>query len=213
MNPNRIFPRADHAGKVCSFWDTERKVEYRRIFGGLSWPREMFPGFAVLVAEDQSVQHFQPQHELHTLVEIEASSTTELLNRCNELSVFCNRWYGDLTNRANYAMLCDFNRQQRKSHQAGFSLSPAAFSAGEDLKPALEYGIRRIIERTAPATKTLFLAETPKTKASFLGDTADIARNPALAALCFAVGALDRLTYVDPVISTGRVSSYDPLHW
>jgi len=188
--------------------------------GALPGRRAQPPALPVLLGEEFYQEHGNPCHIIHTLLELEHPSTSDLLRRCLELSTLTKNWYGDGGSEAKAALLHQFNREQREARQSGFYFRSAPLISGENLEPAFEYGIDRIRERTAIGRKTLMLDGTPKVKTCLESIPAEVAAGdgvenyPPLAALAFAVAALDYFPYSDPTkMYAESTRGYNPLTW
>ncbi|MGV8073941.1 MAG: hypothetical protein AB2L11_05225 [Syntrophobacteraceae bacterium] len=215
MDPERIFTQTDRQGNHIQYVDREKNRTYRRIFGGLAWPQDgKLPGFAVLVGEEQYREQGSTVHTLHALTEIEELDLNKLFGQCRDLLSICSYFYGNYRDAAIVALLNEWNRKERESSRRGlyYIRSAPLLRSEADVKPSIEYGIRRILDRTREDRKKLILDGCPKVQACLANvQDAGTEQYPPLVALAFAVGSLDYQVYRDPS-HAGEHGTYNPLY-
>ena len=199
--------KRDLPGITDSFLvNSETEERFCRIVGGLAWPGKN-PGFAVVIGEDYEKDETLQKRHFRILAEYESQSLSDLIRRSAEFSInFCaSPFYGD--DKKRWAM--DILRKSRN----GLYITAAPFIGDPT---AFEGYLLTIRELTHPAQKRLHFgskSHLPALLAALnpndIATTAKAAfeQHPAVAALGFAVSALETFIY-----SPGEQAEVDRLN-
>jgi len=189
--------KRDLPGTTESFLiNVKTEQRFSRVIGGIAWPGKN-PGFACVIGEDYKKDETLQKRHYRILAEYESQSPSDLIRRCAEFSAnFCARpFYGDEKERWAMEIL-------RKSG-AGLCIIAAPFI---DDPTAFKGYMHTIRELTQPTQKRLHIGSKSMLSAPLTAltpnDTLTTAKaafeqHPAVAALCFAVSALEVYSY-DP---------------
>lgn len=195
-----------HSGAAV-LWDaSDHTSMFRRVVGGVSWPKGGRAGFIVVVGEDLKEDHSFKTHHLRRFVELrefqgEVFLEPEPMFRAmgylaGRLKV--GRWHG-LADRFD-TQLCDYNRRQAEIRQPRVLLDWP-----RDYRKGFEYLAMLTLKRVR-AQKTLHFGES-ELGGKLLSLPADLdgvkaADHPEVAALLYAVAGIDLVA-----IRAGKVSS------
>jgi len=182
-----------NSGEV--YWvHPETGKAFRRVVAGVAWPG-IKPGFLVIVAEDEAEDSLLHERHLWLMAETEERDMTEFIRRCSQWRGIysVDNLYGDPSNNAAKELVWQFNTNVTDKNNNGLYIEKAPLI--EDPK-SFEFCVQ-IIRRHLPETrKTLHLGADSRLPAilASAGDlvmTAQADDYPAIAALGYAVGALD----------------------
>lgn len=145
------------------FEDSENDRKYRRIWGGVAFPRGAAPGALVLVGEERYVEAGLDKQVLHTLTEQREFDLDGLLRRCIELShTYAESvWFSDMSDTVNAELVSRFNRAQRGAGLPSFFPRPAPFLA-EGAKSCFRFALEALRARTTTERKSIVLSRTPQ---------------------------------------------------
>lgn len=171
--------------------DTATKQRYRRIVGGISWPQEEEKGVALVLAENQD-----DPPKFKVLVSVEDFNGLDLIAKAKalELEYPVTTWHGNPHNLPMMVLLHEFNRDKYPENKLRFQGAPLAGeknNSGYYLPMLIELGkvgADRMSASESPSVLTALSTMHPETHFN-----RDIAKFPALAALCYPLSWL--LTY------------------
>ena len=170
---------------------TPEGQEYGRIVGGLAWPWEEKPGYAVILAEEYSPDRYRDWRYIDMIWEAENGSLPELLRRCKEAGAanHVSYWWGDTSRTSMMDMFNHLNRDWKKER---LFLSPARQIGSPDMG---RYYLETVKDATKAGQVVLNLMSGSILQSALrqVGfDTAekDITQNPPLAALGYALSYL-----------------------
>ncbi|GEM_PF-1268581 len=197
------------------YWrNPETKEEYARVVAGVQFPGKK-PGFAVVLGETEIRDPASQSRNYYILAELEDAGLQSFIERCHEAAGLyaCADWYGDPADRVAQEFLYEFNRQLQEKRQRGFYLSrPPLF--GE--KAQFEYCCQTIFKHVRAGRKTLHFGPASKLPGFLLEFGQEQIRSgkpedfPAIAALGFALTALDTWPARGPAPQARNAVDYDP---
>lgn len=166
---------------------------YRRVVGGLAWPRDIRPGALVVLVEHVATMPGQDMHKVEVAAEFTDFDPGQLLRRASlwgEL-LCCRAWMTPLT-APELCLAQDYNdaRHRQRLPQLDFSMPPSlngnrSFAAYD-----------RLMERRTTGVKTLFYGEASQVSREYKSrQRADAQRDlelyPLLGAFLWALAAID----------------------
>lgn len=184
---------------IESFTDDQTGEKYRRIVGGLAWPHNGKPGFAVVLGEDFEEDRDLKGRHLWVLKELEAPDAAELIRRCQDLrdTLWVRDWFGNTSNGTMLAVL--YHLQKGLDSKRRFSFDPADHA---DDPQGLGYYLHLIKESLGINRKLLHFGEGSSLP-GYLAEMGTESLNhdpsayPPIAALGYA---LSHLYNNDPVV-------------
>jgi hypothetical protein len=174
---------------VPEHWeDRESKRKYRRIVGGLGWPRGEYPGVGVVLTEDM-----EKPANYKVVVEVKDFNALALIEKCKALEIEwpVKEWHGNPHDQTMMFLLYDFNRDKKFEDRLKFQGAPLA---GEPNNSG--YYLPKVIEMFKVGVERLDVAGTEtllRNCQEIKPDThlnRNIAEFPALAALCYPLSWL-----------------------
>jgi hypothetical protein len=179
------------------FLNKETGERYRRVAGGIAWPG-INPGYGIVLAETKDKDETLNKRTYKILAEYENENPTDLIRRCAEFSktLCAYPFYGDTDHRPMLEILQKSNIRLYVT-EAPFVDEPSAFKTY----------VLMIRELTKVGRKALHFGKESKLPALISGlnpqdipNTSQVAyeQYPPIAALGFAVSALESLVYDDP---------------
>lgn len=192
-----------------AYYESGQGKRYRRLVGGIAWPREGEPGCAVVLSEDES----EPAH-YKVQASLENHNAMELMGGCKglELEFPVSCWFGNMEDRAMMQLLFEFNRDKKQVNRLHFQ---GAVQGGEPRNSG--YYLPLIIERgkvgknqidASVSTKLLDMLGSIRPETHL---NRDIAQWPMLAALAYGLSYL--LTYGPVFRKPSQAINYGRFAW
>jgi hypothetical protein len=177
------------------FYDPVKPAEYRRIVGALAWPSGDLSGFIVVIAEDYHEDYGLKLRHLRLLTEFESRDIPILAKRLYDFqnTYLVKPWYGDANNEMMMKFISMFNGTLARGKKGVYVASAPFVEDSHNLRFYANQ-IRRLVQ---PGRKTLHFGEDSQIPGRLSALTPDevqragVAEYPAIAALGYAVAALD----------------------
>jgi len=111
-------------GESFTKFKSEGGLWYGRVMGGIAWPWEDKPGYAVILAEEYSPDRHRDWRMIDMIWEAEDDSLPDLLRKCRDAGKTNHvaYWWGDTTRASMMDMFNHLNRDWKKER---IFLSPA----------------------------------------------------------------------------------------
>jgi hypothetical protein len=173
--------------------DKTAKTLYRRVVGGLAWPRGFRPGALVVLAERAAIAPGQQMRDVVVAAEFTDADPGQLLRRASLWGdiLNCRAWMTPL--RAPEVRLAlDYNDERRRLRLPQLDMAtPPAMVGSRDF-----VAYDRLVERRTMSAKTLTYGDGSQVAREYKArDRADLSRPvetfPLLAAFLWALASID----------------------
>lgn len=143
--------------KRTYFMDFTNIREYRRITGGISWPKGEQPGFLCVVGEDEHKKARIKQRDLWLLTEYQNNDVQKLIKRCYDMTnrFMVENWYSNTEDLIMMQFVDRFNSKLSKTKK-GIYLSEPPFV---DDTHNLRLYATQIRDKVLPGKKSLMFGE------------------------------------------------------
>ncbi len=197
--------------KPAYYEDTVSKRRYRRLAGGIGWPRRGVEGVGIVLTEDEDSP---PNYRV--LVGVFDYNVLTLIEKCKALEVEypVQGWHCNPTDMAAMTLLYEFNKDNlvgNKLKVLGAPLAGEPNNSGYYLPTVIEMGKvgrERLSAGVVPLVKAALDAIMPDTHLN-----KDIGEFPPLAALCYPLAYLRVYKAIIPKPSKPDYKSYGEMSW
>lgn len=196
--------------------DAVNKRVYRRVVAGMQWPGPR-PGFAVIVGEEEDEDPFLHENHIHIINEIDGGNipgreSVGFMRRLSELRGLygIESIYGNPNVKSMQSMLSHFNETLPDKGRSGIHIESAPLI---DDKRCFDFCVQIVRKRLVESRKTLHLGKESSlpgilaAAGEVMGAKAE--DYPAIAALGYAVGALDSWKPLKTPLPDRQATHYD----
>jgi hypothetical protein len=171
----------------------ESKEAYRRVVGGIAWPRDLRPGAVVVLVEHARPMPGQNMHKLEIAAEYTSEDMEQLLRQASLWGdiLSCRAWLTPLSApELRLAMDYNDNRRRLRLPQLEFA-SPPSLNGSRDFS-----AYDCLMARRTMGVKTLYFGEASQVAREYKSrQRADLARSlelfPLLAAFLWALASIE----------------------
>lgn len=204
LNVAKIVTVTDHfrPGHV-QYKDPATKAVYRRVVGGLAWPRDVRPGALVVLVEHAQPVPGQDTRKVEIAAEFTDDDPDQLLRRASMWSelLSCRAWMSPV-GAPEMRLAMDYNDSRRRLRLPQLDLGhPPSVNGNRDWA-----AYNRLMERRTRGAKTMFFGDVSLVSREYKGrQRAELSRSlelyPLLAAFLWALASIDLDT---PLEAAGR---------
>ena len=212
LNIGKIIMVQDHFRLgVVQYQNPEAKAMYRRVVGGLAWPRDIRPGALVVLVEHAETMPGQDMRKVEIAAEFTDEDLDQLLRRASLWGdiLSCRAWMTPVS-APEMRLAMDYNDSRRRLRLPQLDLAhPPSVNGSRDW-----VAYDRLMERRTRGVKTMFFGDASQVAREYKSrQRSDLSKGlelyPLLAAFLWALASVD---LDNPVEGAGGSETHLPAY-